>query len=160
MADRVELKLTGLDNVVDALRRLPPHVVSKRGGPVLSALKKGARVIHKAAKINLVANTDGDESTGLLEKNLIVSRGKKPIGGNGERVLVRVRKKVYKRTGKETVTTYKSAQLLEYGSSQQPAEPWLRPAFQGNAENAIRTIESSMLSEIERFMSRALKKAR
>jgi hypothetical protein len=30
----VDLKVTGIDGVLDLLRKLPPEVVSKRGGPV------------------------------------------------------------------------------------------------------------------------------
>ena len=154
-----EIKLHGIDGVIDALRRLPPEVVSKRGGPVLSALKKGARVIHKAAKANLLASLD-PESTGVLEKNLIVSRGKAPSSGKGERVLIRVRRKVYKRTATEVVTTLKTAQIKEYGSEKQAAEPWLRPAFNSNAAEAIDVATKSLASEIERFMNRKLPKAK
>lgn len=89
------------------------------------------------------------EATGLLLKNLIASRGKAPTSGKGERYLVRVRRKTYPdRTGKP-VTTLQTAQLLEYGSSQQPAEPWIRPAFLANARRAIETIERETLRAVE-----------
>lgn len=159
MADFVELKLTGLDGVLDTLKSLPPEVVSKRGGPVKTALRKGAQVILKAARDNLRASTsnqtvEGSESTGLLLKNLIASRGKAPSTGKGERHLVRVRRKTYQRRGSKPVTTLKSANLLEYGSSKQPAEPWLRPAFLSKAETAIRTIESTLVAEVDKVVAR------
>ena len=158
---KVEMTLHGLDGVIEALRRLPPDVVSKRGGPVLSALKKGARVIHKPAKAALVASRDPDtDSDGILAKNLIVSRGKAPTSGKGERVLIRVRKKVYRRTAKEVTTTLKTAQIKEYGSEKQAAEPWLRPAFQAHAAEAIDVASKSVASEIDRFMDRKLPKRR
>lgn len=155
MADLIEMKLTGLDGVLDTLKRLPPEVVSKRGGPVKSALRKGALVILKAEREALrTATANATESgkreaTGLLLKNLIASRGKAPTSGKGERYLVRVRRKTYPdRTGKP-VTTLQTAQLLEYGSSQQPAEPWIRPAFLANARRAIETIERETLRAVE-----------
>jgi HK97 gp10 family phage protein len=159
---KVELKLSGVEGVLDLLKSLPPEVVSRRGGPVKSALRKGAVVIRKEAALNLARAVealdpeDEGRSTGLLLKNLVVTRGKAPTGGNGERYLVRVRRKSYKRKG-APVTTLKSAQLLEYGSSQQPAEPWLRPAFQTKAREAISTIETELVKGIDRVVKKLSK---
>lgn len=161
MANPVEVKLTGVDGVLATLKSLPPEVVSKRGGPVKSALRKGAVVIFKQAKANLqaaVANTDDEGkrlSTGLLEKNLVVTRGKQPTGSKGERYLVRVRRKSYPdRKGGAVATTLKTAQILEYGSSKQPAEPWLRPAFQSMASTAIKTVEVELVKAIDRVVKK------
>ena len=52
---KVEVKLPGLEGVLDTLKSLPPELVSKRGGPVLAALKKGAKVIQLQEKANLRA---------------------------------------------------------------------------------------------------------
>jgi HK97 gp10 family phage protein len=158
---KVEMKLSGIDGVIDTLHSLPPEVVSKRGGPALAALRKGARVILAAEKANLqavTANQTSDEdreSTGLLAANVIASRGKAPSDGKGERMLVRVRRKTYARGGSgKPVTTLQTAQLLEYGSSQQPAEPWIRPAFQSKAGEAIATIERETVAGIDRIVQR------
>lgn len=154
---RVEMKLSGLDGVLDTLQSLPAEVVSKRGGPARTALRKGAVVIHKQALANLQAVTsnqntlDDKQSTQLLEKNLVVTRGKEPTGSKGERYLVRVRRKSYNRAGAQ-VTTLKTAQLLEYGSSKQPAEPWIRPAFHAKAVQAIKTVETELLRSIDRIV--------
>lgn len=157
---KVGVKLTGLEGVLKTLKGLPPEIVSRRGGPVKSALRKGARVIWAQAKGNLErvtasATEDGKKlSTGLLLKNLVVTRGKPPYGGKGERYLVRVRRKVYPgRNGKPT-TTLATANLLEYGSAKQPAEPWIRPAFQARAEEAIRTTEAELLKQIDRIVQK------
>jgi HK97 gp10 family phage protein len=155
MADRVELKLTGLDGVLDTLRSLPSEVVSKRGGPVKLALKKGATVIWKQAQANLQASASAADklSTGLLLKNLVVTRGKEPTGGKGERYLVRVRRKAYpNRTAGAEASTLKTAQLLEYGSSKQTAEPWLRPAFQSKAEEAINTVQADLVQRVDKIV--------
>ena len=158
---KVEIQLSGLDGVLNTLRRLPPEVVSKRGGPVKAALRKGALVIFEQAQMNLyraTANigTGDDKGTGLLLKNLVVTRGKEPIGTRGERYLVRVRRKSYERQG-EPVTTLKTAQLLEYGSSQQPAEPWLVPAFKMKAQQAIKTVESELVRGVNLVLRKIAK---
>jgi HK97 gp10 family phage protein len=156
---KVDLKLTGVNGVLETLKSLPPEVVSKSGGPVKAALRKGARVILNEAKRNLQratanASTEGAiYSTGLLLKNLVVTRGKKPTGANGERYLVRVRRKSYQRKGK-SVTTLATANMLEYGSAKQPAEPWIRPAFQAKAEEAIRTTEAELVRQVDRVVKR------
>ena len=157
---KVDVKVSGLDGVLDTLKSLPAEVVSKRGGPVRAALRKGAVVIQKQEKANLQAVTvnaddpDKAASTGLLLKNVVVTRGKAPSSGKGERYLVRVKRRVYARIGSKPVTTLKTAQLLEYGSSQQPAEPWIRPAFQAKAEEAIKTVESELLRSIDRIVKK------
>jgi HK97 gp10 family phage protein len=161
---KVEMKLEGLDGVLDLLKQLPPEVVSKRGGPVKSALRKGAVVILKQEQANLRAVTanatssEKIESTGLLLKNLVVTRGKAPTSGKGERYLVRVRRKAYLRKGGgKAVTTLQTANLLEYGSEKQPAEPWIRPAFAAKAEEAIRTVELEVVKGIDRVVKKLAK---
>jgi HK97 gp10 family phage protein len=157
-----DINITGLDGVLDLLKSLPPEVVSKRGGPVGTALKKGAYVIAKPAALNIARAADSlgaaeHENTGLLQSSVIVSRGKALFGSKGERYLVRIKRKTYKRKGK-AVTTLKTAQLLEYGSSQQPAEPWLRPAFLQNAERAINVTRDELLRAIDRVVKKLSKR--
>lgn len=163
-----EYKLEGLDGVLEMLQKMPKEVVSKTGGPVRAALRNGARVIAREAAINLYRATQGDNladdqalSTGLLAKNLVVTRGKAPADGKGERYLVRIRRKNYVRQSKETVTTLKSAQLLEYGApgNQQQAEPWLRPAFHVKAREAIEVARRDLLANIEKIARRLLSKS-
>jgi len=155
---QLDVKLKGVDGALATLKSLPAEVVSKRGGPVKLALAKGARLIRDQAKANLRAAIaiNDDESTGLLEKNVIASRGKPVFGGNGERYLVRVRRKAYdlgklgkrQKAGKR-VTTHKTASLLEYGSSHQPATPWLRPAIRQKGEQAISMITKDLIRRID-----------
>lgn len=158
MAHGVELRLTGLDGVLDLLRQLPREVVSKRGGPVKTALRKGALVILREEALNLARvtnnlDTDEQEGTNLLASSLVATRGKAPSSGKGERYVVRVKRRTYLRKGKP-VTTLKTAHLLEYGSEKQPAEPWIRPAVNAKAVEAIHTIERELLAGIDRIVRR------
>ncbi len=170
-----EMKISGLEGLLDLLKNLPEEVVSKNGGPVKAALKDGAYVIHKEAITRLDAvvsnqtTADGRLSTGLLQNNVIVSRGKKPFGSNGERYLVRVRRKTYNRAAERNaegrkakkeaaVTTLKTAQILEYGSSKQPKEPWLRPAFLSKAEEAIKVTTDSLVKRLDKVVAKLARK--
>lgn len=155
----MEVKITGLDGVLDTLRSLPPEIVSKRGGPVRAALRKGAVVIQKQEIANLTVSLANAPrySTGLLLKNIVVTRGKAPFGGNGERYLVRVRRKAYPKehqaTGKPA-TTLATANLLEYGSSTQPAEPFIRPAVNSKGQQAIDVIVADLQASIQRIVTK------
>lgn len=163
----VEIKLTGVDGVLATLQSLPPEIVSKRGGPVKTALKKGALIIlnEEKARLRAVVNSatasGKRESTGILLKSLIASRGRAPTSGKGERYLVRVKRKTYTqrpdggaRKKKAITTTIANAQRLEYGTGTQPAEPFIRPAFQTKAEQAITTIQTVLVSEIDKVVAR------
>jgi HK97 gp10 family phage protein len=160
MADRTEVKITGIDGVLALLQQLPAEVVSKRGGPVKAALRKGALVILAAERANLqmvtsnATDSEKQESTGLLAKNLIASRGKAPTEGKGERYLVRVKRRTYVRKNGKPVTTLKTAQLLEYGSEKQHAEPWIRPAFKAKAREAIDTTTKELVKGIDRVVKK------
>lgn len=157
---KVDVNITGLDGVLDLLKSLPPEIVSKRGGPVKSALRKAALVIQKQAKLNLQAqingtNAEGEHySTGLLMQNVIVSRGKAPTDGKGERYLVRVKRKTYPDRHGKPVTTLKTAQIKEYGSSKQPATPWIRPAFEAKAAEAIKTAEMELVKTLDKIVNK------
>jgi HK97 gp10 family phage protein len=163
MADVVEIKLFGDRDVIAMLKALPENVVSKRGGPVRAALRKAAVVIQKEELKNLrmvTANqtkVEDQQNTKLLEKNIVVTRGKAPFDGNGERYLVRVKRKTYPRTSGKPVTTLKTAQILEYGSEKQTAEPWIRPAFNAKAKDAIFTFERELLKSIDRIVKKLSK---
>lgn len=153
---KVEVKLSGADGIISLLKSLPAEVVSKRGGPVKLALAKGARLLRDEARKNAQAAIaqGGDESTGLLVPNIISSRGKAPTSGKGERYLVRVKRKTYPNRKGETVTTHKTAHLLEYGSSKQPATPWLRPAVQQKGAQVIDVIVTDLRSRLDKIVAK------
>lgn len=160
---KMEMHFKGLDDVLATLNALPLEIVSKKGGPVKNALRRGARQLRDAAEVNLreAIARGGSRSTGLLEKNLIASRGKPPVGSKGERYLVRVKRKTYPGRKPEqdgrVATVRKSAQLLEWGSSQQQATPWLRPAVAQHGAAVIETIRTDLLKRIDSTVKRIAK---
>lgn len=147
------MKLQGLDGVLKTLKSLPPEIVSKRGGPVKLALAKGARLIAAEVKKNLRSVVKSDESTGLLEKNIISSRGKSPSGTKGERYIVRVKRKTYPDRNGKPVTTLKTANILEYGSTKQTAQPFIRPAAINKAQAAINVITTDLVKRVDKVVA-------
>lgn len=165
----VAFRVEGLKGVIDTLKQLPPEVVSKRGGPVRAALRKAAVVIQKQEIENLQAiilepNKDSsDRSTGLLEKNIVVSRSRFRNGANGERYLVRVRRKVYpgqapksnrRQKGAKNVVTSQVARLLEYGTVRRTPRPFIRPAFDAKKQEAVDTFVTETNKGIERIVKK------
>lgn len=158
---RVEVKISGIDDTLRALKSLPTEIVSKRGGPVKLALAKGARFLRDEAKRNLEAAIalNGDESSGLLLKSVIASRGKQAFGTKGERYLVRVKRKTYPDRDGKAVTTLQTANLLEYGSSNQPATPWLRPAVLSKGQQTINVVVTDLNRRIDLITRKLFNKA-
>ena len=154
---KVDVKLTGVDGVLKTLSSLPAEVVSKRGGPVKAALAKGARFLRDRAKENLrrsIAEGPTTRSTGSLENRVIASRGKAPFGGNGERYLVRVKKLDYLNADGERTNPLMTANLLEYGSSHQPATPWLRPTVAQHGGQTIEIVTKDLDARVQKIVAK------
>lgn len=163
MAETV-IVLEGLDDAIAMFQSFPREIVSKVNGPIQRSIRKGMRPMLLKVRQNLQivtanATTHPDrENTGLLLKNTILSRGRAPSGGNGERYLIRVKRRTYPRSSKgQPTTTIANAQRLEYGTSVQPAEPYIRPAFQAEAGATIERTRSALLAEIEALAQKYLK---
>lgn len=149
--------LHGLDDVLRKLKALPPEIVSKRGGPVKSALRKGGKVIQQEAIANLQANANHADSypnTGLLAKSVGLGRDPKPQqSGANERYRVFVRRKKYP-NGFKTVA---AARFLEFGNARQAAKPWLLPAFMSKRQEALNTVVRELNAGIDRIIRKLSK---
>lgn len=175
---KVEMKLVGLDGVLATLKGLPPEIVSRRGGPVRGALRKGAMIIVNQARANFRAavaqpgKTGITDTTGFTEKQIVAKRKNPPPGVNGEKYIVSVnyvehpsgrasrrksraapdtKRKARKRVAK-AIRANDIAFMMEYGTSKQAATPWLRPAFLSRAQEAIETTERELLKGIDRIV--------
>ena len=156
---QTSIEIHGLNGVLDMLKSLPPEVVSKRGGPVKASLAKGARFLRDKYKENLrraIALGPTTRSTGELEKHVIASRGKAPSGGKGERYLVRVKKRDYVNADGVRTNPLMTANLLEYGSSHQPATPFARPTVEQNGEAAIRIVTEDLVKRVDKVAQQLL----
>jgi hypothetical protein len=177
---KVEVKLSGVEGILKTLRSLPPEVVSKNGGVVKKALRKGAMVIVKQAKANfraavaLPGKTGITESTGFTEKNIVPIRKKLPPGEKGERYIVTVAYKehpnanAYRKASRRAANSKRSAKarkiktlrsndiafMMEYGTSKQEATPWLRPAFESKRQEAMDTTIKSLIVEVDKVVKK------
>lgn len=148
--------LHGVDELLRKLKSLPPEIVSKRGGPVKSALRKGGIVIQKSAQNHLSAivqkeDEDGYVSTGTLSKAIVVRRDPRPQrSGANERYRVLIARKKYP-DGTKTVAT---ARYLELGTEKRVPTPFLTPAYFASRQEALDTIVNELTRAIERIIKR------
>lgn len=161
---KFEFDIKGMSGLLKTLESLPEEVVSKRGGPVKLALKKAAMVIRdeEAKRFSALVNQRGwNDTTGLLEKSIIVKRGRRDVDKKGEKYIVTFKRSIYSKsitsqfkklgssTSGETVTTRKTAQLFEYGSSHQPPRKFILPSFHAKAGEAIEVFKEDLARRID-----------
>lgn len=148
---KVEFTISGIPGIVRTLNSLPAEIVSKKGGPVKLSLAKAARLVRDEARSNLQRSIDlrGADSTGTTVRSVIASRGKAPNDGNGERYLVRVKKRTFINARGEKTSTLATGNWLEWGSGHQPATPWLRPAVASKGQEAIDVMVTDLSRRIE-----------
>lgn len=153
---KVELNITGIPGIIRTLSSLPAEVVSKKGGPVKLALSKGARSLRDRAKENFRRSVaiNGAASTDTTVNYIIASRGQAPTGTNGERYLVRVKRKDFINANGSRTNTRKVAQLMEYGSSTQPAYPWLRPSVTRYGSETIDIVTEDLVKRLDQITKR------
>lgn len=162
MADTRTMK--GLDGVLDRMKTLPAEIVSKKGGIIAPALRKGGQVIQKQAQANVRAVTSntvaaGYTNTMTLEKAIVVRRDPNPQrSGAAERyrvVIARGRKypggRLNKKGGKP-LTAVMTGRWLEYGDEKQPAEPWMTPAYMSTREKALNTVVEEIGSRLQKVI--------
>ena len=152
------VRIIGLEGVMRTLQSLPPELVSKRGGPVRSALRKASLVLVNEAKANVQRiidepNIDGEESKsiGHLQKNIITVRDSKMRGG--ERYYVRVRRKAYPADRTKKTATGVGA-LLESGTENRRPMPWMRPAFEAKKHEVLRFFTQEINAQLDKIVKK------
>jgi HK97 gp10 family phage protein len=155
----------GLRELGRRLKALPKEISGKNGGPLLKALRRMGAVIQKDAQARVAVKT------GTLRDNIIVTRKRKQDlrpGEEGVEVTVRAKAKKFADNARNRKSgrvggEYKSygplfyARFLEFGTSHQPATPFLTPAFEsakGTLPEMFRNALSKSIDEAVRKLAR------
>lgn len=148
-------RIEGLEGVMRTLEELPPEIVSRRGGPVRSALRKASKLLveESRAQIDQITAQHGDDSTGLLRQNVVTVRDSRMSGG--ERYFVRIRRKQYPQdhAGKP-VNTRQVGAMLEHGTEKRPPMPWMRRAFELRKHQAAQFFAQEINAQLGRIVRR------
>lgn len=135
---------------LEALLKQMPERVAKN--VTVNGLRAGARIIAKQARANVRANPSIDSR--LLEKNITSRARRRSKQGSAvvavgvARVTAMIVRKGEKNATKATPSRY--AHFTEFGTKTMPAEPWLRPALDDKAVEAIAKIGEFMGRGVER----------
>jgi len=114
-----------------------------------SATGAAARIVKAQAVQNIVANPSVD--TGSLRDSVITKRaGAKESDTTSEHVVtIRGRGKEYNKKGQK-INRAPHAHLVEFGTVNMPAEPFLRPAFEEKKQQAVTVMAEALKRGIER----------
>lgn len=119
---RGSFKVDGLADLVRTLEDMPKAIRQKA---LDKGTKEGAKVIQAAA----IANAPHD--TGKLRENIVVRKRKGTLFDAEHSVVIRKQGKA------SNARNAFYAFFLEYGTSKQPAKPFMRTAFEQNKEIAV-----------------------
>lgn len=158
------VRVRGLNELLETLKRLPPEIVSKNGGPVRTAARKAMQVMQREAieNVQLIVdqpNKDGStpDSSGTLEGAIIVSRMKPKPGFTGEIYMLRVKRSAKAPNGQ---TANKYGGVLEWGYEGVPAKAWMRRAFESTKEQVAATFGSELRKRIDAAVKKVAKMPR
>lgn len=142
------VNVAGLAELRQTLLNLGGEIASKNGGPVRSALAKGARRVRDSAR--LIAGSSKD--SGRLQNAIFAGRDRNP-GAEGltESYSVGVKRG---NSREDTKGAYYWG-FIEFGTVKQKAQPFLRPAFeQGKVnftEEFTTDLRKAIASAVKRF---------
>ena len=158
------VQVTGLRELEKQLLALGEEYGPKAAiSPVRRALGKAGKVVQATAQQMV------HRKSGTLAENIIVTTYRKPPDGQiGVKVTVRAKAKGYKsnsrnvRSGKIGLTYNFYGPLfygsfLEFGTSHQPAYPYMRPAFEQNKNELGNIIRDELAKAIDASVAKFAK---
>lgn len=157
MADGVEYKLTGVDELLGKLESITDDMKRKGGR---AALRKAANVIANRAKAN-ARRLDDPETGRSIADNIAVrwnGREFKRTGNLGFRIGVLHGAVLKRHPDKAKNAPTPHWRLLEFGTENMRAQPIMRPAAENGAEEAMNAFVEEYGKSIDRAIARAAKK--
>ncbi|WP_334653551.1 HK97-gp10 family putative phage morphogenesis protein [Klebsiella michiganensis] len=157
MADGVEYKLTGVDELLGKLESITDDMKRKGGR---AALRKAANVIANRAKAN-ARRLDDPETGRSIADNIAVrwnGREFKRNGNLGFRIGVLHGAVLKRHPDKAKNAPTPHWRLLEFGTENMRAQPIMRPAAENGAEEAMNTFVVEYGKSIDRAIARSAKK--
>lgn len=155
-------EIQGLDNFLTLASQLPKELVSKNGGVVLSALRKGGAVMRESIRAEYQRiidepNVAGEyRSTGVLIKSVSARRARRPgaLGGN-EALIVGVAGRQKYPDGTKVALV---AGVLEVGTETIEANAPVRKAFDASKDAALSAVVKGAIEGIDRAVKKLNKR--
>jgi HK97 gp10 family phage protein len=130
----IELETKGFQEMIDTLEKM-----DKAGENIFKkALNEGAKPVLKAMKNKVYSILH--KRSGELQNNIKMGTVRKGKSGTYSQIVG---------VSKGDISKAYYGKFSEYGSSHEPARPWIRPAFDESKEEAYQIIEQVMSDGIE-----------
>lgn len=145
------VKLTGLTETLEKLKSIPRLVKIKGVGPLRGATHAAARAIANVAQMNAPVDT------GNMRAQVYVFRDTQ-AGDHTERYSVSVR--TGRKKGKRLALLKIGRRdayywfMVEFGTSKMHAQPFMRPAFEGTKEAAVKLFEAQFRAGVDKIAAR------
>ena len=147
MAD--SFRIEGLDPILKKLKALGSEKLRVKG--VRAAATRAMRIVRDAAR-SKAKGFDDPETGSNIAKNITTrndAKGGKRIGG----VVVKVGVIGGARPRKGTEDTG-HWRMKEFGTSKMPAEPFMRPALEGNVQQVTDTFVAELDKQIDKIVAK------
>lgn len=157
MADGVDFNLTGLDSLLGKLDGISDDLRRKGGR---AALRRAGNVIVNKAKAN-AKRLDDPETGRSIADNVAIrwnNRLFKQTGNLGFRVGVLHGAVLKKHPDKAVNAPTPHWRLLEFGTENMRAQPFMRPAADSSIDEVVNTFTTEYEKSIDRAVKRAGKK--
>jgi HK97 gp10 family phage protein len=139
--------IAGLRELRQTLIGLGAEIASTNGGPVRSALQKGTKKVRDIAR----GIAKQGANTGRLANAIVSQRDKDPAGqGLTESYIIRVKNG----NSREDVRGAFYWLFVEFGTVKQPAQPFLRPAFDVGKQGFLDNFTTDLTKAIETAVRR------
>lgn len=155
------VKISGMKEMSRALEKLPKEIVGAGArGPVAKTLRKTMKPVRDAAERHApYGNISWSEDPGRLKRNIMLYRDKEP-----ERVgmteLYTIKPRTKSRGKRDDPNNAWYWHFVEFGTSQQSAQPYLRRAWEENRNSLVPNFRQEIGKEIERIGKRLERQAK
>lgn len=145
MADLVKIELKGAKDLNKTIKQLPIELQKR---VYVQSMRKGAVIFRDEAKMRAPYGTDFQKRSYVKKKKGIATTH-----------FVKLRDEIKITVTKKTDISFELAVHVgsaywgmfgEYGTSHQPAHPWLRPTFDAKAQEALDVVGESLGKGVER----------
>lgn len=143
-----DFKIEGLDPVLAKMKGLTPALKKKA---LRSAGTKAMRIVRDTARRGAAA-LDDPKSPSNIAKNIVTRYdGKASKRVNGSVTKVGVAGGARPRKGNQDTGHWR---LQEFGSINNPARPFMRPALANNVQKVTETLVQSLNSDIDKIIAK------
>lgn len=142
----------GADAALAKMRNLAPGLVKKG---IRAAARRGAKVFADAAKVG-AKRIDDPASAADIAKNIVIRESGKE-GKKLNAIVMRVGVKGGARPDNHDPKNTGHWRMVEFGTSDTRAQPFMRPSMQANLDRATAAVVRELIPQIDKQIKKATK---